>query len=78
VKSLQDLREYFAVRKAEGAGGLTPTKDDNEVGRKIGRKDGAISWEFDYKWFYCRQSLRGNANRVSPLEPIQDLFADGG
>jgi len=42
VKSRQDLRGYFETGKAEDAGGLTSTKDDNEVGRKIGRKDGAI------------------------------------
>jgi len=37
------LRGYFVTGKAEDAGGLTPTKDDNEAGRKIDRKDGAIS-----------------------------------
>ena len=48
MKSRQDLRGYFAVGKAEDAGGLTPTKDDNEAGYKIDRKGGAISWKFDY------------------------------
>jgi len=43
------LRGYFVLCKAEDAGGLTPTKDDNEAGRKIDRKDGAIFLEFDYK-----------------------------
>ena len=39
------------ARKAKDAGRLTPTKDDNEAGCKIDRKDGAISWEFDYNLF---------------------------
>jgi len=43
VKAQQDLRDYFTSRKAEDAGGLTPGKDDNAVGRKIGRKDIAVS-----------------------------------
>ena len=43
------MRGYFAPRKAEDAGGLAPSKDDNEAGGEIDRKDVAVSCEFDYK-----------------------------
>ncbi len=34
------LRDYFLRCKADGAGGLSPVREDNAAARKTGRKGG--------------------------------------
>ena len=49
LKRCKDLRGSFSPDKAEDAGGLTPTKDDNAVWRKTGRKNCIGFMEVQYE-----------------------------
>ncbi|MCL2588596.1 MAG: hypothetical protein FWD84_04210 [Oscillospiraceae bacterium] len=52
LKEFSDLQGYLLSHKAEDAGGLTPGKDDNAVGREIERKDETLFKFVDYTYFY--------------------------
>ena len=49
LKTYKDLRGVFPSGKAEDAGGLSPTKDDNVAWRKNGRKECTLLTKGQYK-----------------------------
>ena len=65
LKRCKDLRGSFSPDKAEDAGGLTPTKDDNAVWRKTGRKNCIGFMEVQYE-IHGRDKKQ---NKYPPAQP---------